>query len=95
MKKTDIETINERPFAVIDLAYNIEHKPEKLIVEYNMFLDDSDPSHANYATVKLNGKQQEQVLSYESREIGDWRNKFPFKCKTVFSARINTYFYWL
>jgi hydrogenase/urease accessory protein HupE len=69
VKKTDIETINERPFAVIDLAYNIEHKPEKLIVEYNMFLDDSDPSHANYATVKLNGKQQEQVLSYESREL--------------------------
>ena len=24
-----------------------------------MFLDDSDPSHANYATVNLDGKQQE------------------------------------
>jgi hydrogenase/urease accessory protein HupE len=69
VKKTDIETINERPFAVIDLTYHIEHKPEKLVVQYNMFLDDSDPSHANYATVKLNGKQQEKVLSYESREL--------------------------
>ncbi|WP_160726091.1 HupE/UreJ family protein [Bacillus sp. USDA818B3_A] len=69
VKKTDIEMIKERPFAVINLNYPIEHKPEKLVIEYNMFLDDSDPSHANYATVKLNGKQQEKVLSYESREV--------------------------
>ena len=34
-----------------------------------MFLDDSDPSHANYATVKLDGKQQEGVLTFESREL--------------------------
>ncbi|WP_286228578.1 HupE/UreJ family protein [Neobacillus mesonae] len=69
IEKNDIEMIKERPFAVINLAYNIEHKPEKLVVEYNMFMDNSDPSHANYATVKLNGKQQEKILTFESREV--------------------------
>jgi hydrogenase/urease accessory protein HupE len=69
VEKTDIEMIEDRPFAVINLTYDIEHKTEKLVVEYNMFLDDSDPSHANFASVKMNGKQQEQILSYESREI--------------------------
>jgi hypothetical protein len=67
--KTDIEMIEDRPFAVINLTYNIEHKPEKLVVEYNMFLDDSDPSHANFASIKMNGEQQEEILSFESREI--------------------------
>ncbi|WP_256358047.1 HupE/UreJ family protein [Bacillus sp. sid0103] len=67
--KTDIEMIKERPFAVINLAYNIKHKPEKLMVEYNMFMDDSDPSHANFATIKMDGKQQEKILTFESREI--------------------------
>lgn len=69
VEKSDIEMKEDRPFAVINLAYNIKHKPEKLIVEYNLFLDDSDPSHANFATVKMDGKQQEQVLTYESREL--------------------------
>ncbi|CAH2713184.1 hypothetical protein BACCIP111895_00319 [Neobacillus rhizosphaerae] len=69
VEKSEIEMIKERPFAVINLAYNIDHKPEKLVVEYNMFMDDSDPSHANYATVKLNGKQQEKILTFESREL--------------------------
>ncbi|MEH7306972.1 HupE/UreJ family protein [Neobacillus drentensis] len=67
--KTDIEMIKERPFAIINLAYNIKHKPEKLTVEYNMFMDDSDPSHANFATIKMDGKQQEKILTFESREI--------------------------
>ncbi|MBS4214722.1 MULTISPECIES: HupE/UreJ family protein [Neobacillus] len=69
VEKTDIETIKERPFAVINLAYNIEHKPEKLVMEYNMFMDDSDPSHANFATIKMDGKQQEKILTFESREL--------------------------
>jgi hydrogenase/urease accessory protein HupE len=69
VKKTDIEMVKDRPFAVIDLFYKIDHKPEKLVVEYNMFLDDSDPSHANFATIKMDGKQQETILTYESREI--------------------------
>ena len=67
--KTDINTIKDRPFAVIDLAYNIGHKPEKLVVEYNLFMDDSDPSHANYATIKMDGKQQEKILTFGSREV--------------------------
>lgn len=67
--KTDIVMIKERPFAVIDLAYNIGYKPEKLVVEYNMFMDDSDPSHANFATIKMDGKQQEKILTFESREL--------------------------
>lgn len=83
VKKTDIEMIKERPFAVINLDYNTEHKPEKLVVEYNMFLDDSDPSHANFASVKMDGKQQEKILSFESREleIGEisiWHNAKQF-----------------
>ncbi|MFA1711494.1 HupE/UreJ family protein [Peribacillus frigoritolerans] len=69
VKKTDVETIKDRPFAVINLVYKMEHKPKKLMVDYNMFLDDSDPSHANFATVKMDGKQQEKILSYESREL--------------------------
>ena len=67
--KTDVETINDRQFAVINLNYKLENKPEKLVLDYNIFMDDSDPSHANYATIKLDGKQQESVLSYESREL--------------------------
>ncbi|WP_026693864.1 HupE/UreJ family protein [Peribacillus kribbensis] len=69
VEKTDIEMIKERPFAVIDLNYKIQHRPEKLELTYNMFMDDSDPSHANYATVKMNGKQQEKILTFESREV--------------------------
>ncbi|WP_423798359.1 HupE/UreJ family protein [Neobacillus sp. SAB-20_R2A] len=69
VEKTDIEMIKERPFAVINLAYNIDHKPEKLVMEYNMFMDDSDPSHANFATIKMDGKQQEKILTFESREL--------------------------
>ncbi|MEY2193898.1 HupE/UreJ family protein [Neobacillus sp. BF23-41] len=67
--KTDVEMIKERPFAVINLAYKTEHKPEKLVVQYNMFMDDSDPSHANFATIKMDGKQQEKILTFESREL--------------------------
>ncbi|WP_010677726.1 HupE/UreJ family protein [Bacillus timonensis] len=69
IEASDIETIDGRQFAVIDLNYELDEKPEKLVLDYNIFLDDSDPSHANYATIKLNGKQQEAVLSYESREL--------------------------
>jgi hydrogenase/urease accessory protein HupE len=69
VEKTDIEMKEDRPFAIINLIYNIEHKPQKLVVEYNMFMDDSDPSHANFATVKMDGRQQEKILSFESREL--------------------------
>ncbi|MFC4799675.1 HupE/UreJ family protein [Neobacillus sp. GCM10023253] len=69
LEKSDIEMINEKPFSVINLNYNIEHKAQKLVMEYNMFLDDSDPSHANFATIKMDGKQQEKVLTFESREL--------------------------
>ncbi|WP_018391915.1 HupE/UreJ family protein [Bacillus sp. 37MA] len=69
VSKTDIATINERPFAVVDLTYKLDQKPEKLVLEYNMFLDDSDPSHANFATIKMDGEQREQVLTFEKREL--------------------------
>ncbi|MCM3570362.1 HupE/UreJ family protein [Neobacillus mesonae] len=69
VKNTDIEMIKERPFAVIELAYDCKHKPDKLIMEYNIFMDDSDPSHANFATIKMDGKQQEKILTFESREL--------------------------
>ncbi|MFB5088386.1 HupE/UreJ family protein [Psychrobacillus sp. PGGUH221] len=69
LEATDVETINDKQFAVMNLKYQLEDNPEKLVLDYNMFLDDSDPSHANYATVKLDGKQQEGVLTFESREL--------------------------
>ncbi|MBT2756809.1 HupE/UreJ family protein [Mesobacillus foraminis] len=69
IKDTAVETINERQFAVMNLNYELDQKPQKVILDYNMFLDDSDPSHANFATVKLQGEQQEAILSYESREL--------------------------
>jgi len=69
VEKTDLEMIEDRQFAVINLNYRLDHKPEKLEIEYNMFLDDSDPSHANFATVNMDGKQQEKILTYESREL--------------------------
>jgi hydrogenase/urease accessory protein HupE len=34
-----------------------------------MFLDDSDPSHANFASVNIDGEQQEKILTFESREL--------------------------
>lgn len=73
IEKSDVETIDEKQFAVINLKYELEDKPEKLVLDYNIFLDDSDPSHANYAMVVLDGKVKEGLLSYESRklEIGE------------------------
>lgn len=69
IKKSDVEMIEDRQFAVMNMTYKLERKPEKLVVDYNLFLDDSDPSHANFATIRLNGKQQEKILTYESREV--------------------------
>lgn len=69
IENTDVETMDERQFAIINLTYKLDQKPERLNLIYNIFLDDSDPSHANYATVNLDGEQQEGILSYESREL--------------------------
>ena len=69
VKSSDVEMIEDRQFAVINLDYALDHKPEKLALEYNMFLDDSDPSHANFASVTIDGEQQEKILTYESREL--------------------------
>lgn len=69
VNKTDVEMINEKQFAVVNLTYKLDQKPEKLVLEYNMFLDDADPSHANFATVKMDGEQREQVLTFEAREL--------------------------
>jgi len=69
IENTNVETIDDQQFAVINLAYEVNEKPEKLVVDYNMFFDDSDPSHANFITVNLDGKQQENILTYESREL--------------------------
>ena len=33
--------INNRQFAVIHLNYDLEQKPQKLTLDYNMFMDDS------------------------------------------------------
>lgn len=69
IESSTVESINDKQFAAIHLNYELDQKPQTLILNYHMFLDDSDPSHANYATVKLDGKQQEGILSYESREL--------------------------
>ena len=91
--KTDIEMIEDRPFAVINLAYNMEHKPEKLVVEYNMFLDDSDPSHANFASIKMNGEQQEKILILRIKRNRDWRSKFLANDKTIYRSWLRTHLY--
>ncbi|MFB5284712.1 HupE/UreJ family protein [Peribacillus sp. Hz7] len=83
IEKSDVEMIDDRQFAVINLNYKLEQKPQKLILDYNMFLDDSDPSHANYATIKLDGKQQEAILTYESRELEIGETSF-FQATTQF-----------
>ena len=49
------------------MSWNKNHK--NYILDYNMFLDDSDPSHANFASVTIDGEQQEKILTYESREL--------------------------
>jgi hydrogenase/urease accessory protein HupE len=69
IQKSAVEMIKDTQFAVITMVYNLDQKPEKLVVDYNMFMDDSDPSHANFATVKMDGKQEEKILTYEARQI--------------------------
>ncbi len=73
INKSDVEMIEDRQFAVMNMTYVLENKPEKLVMDYNLFLDDSDPSHANFATIKMDGHEQEKVLTFESRnvEIGE------------------------
>ncbi|MDN4494880.1 HupE/UreJ family protein [Ureibacillus aquaedulcis] len=69
IERSGVETISNKQFAVMNLTYELGDKPQKLVLNYNMFLDDSDPSHANYATVTFDGEQQEEVLTFESREL--------------------------
>jgi adenylate kinase family enzyme len=73
VKSTDVEKIEDRQFAVIHLDYALDHKPQKLALEYNMFLDDSDPSHANFSHLfKLmeNNKKRFLLLNQENWKLG-------------------------
>ena len=93
--KSDVEMINDRQFAVINLNYKLEHKPEKLVLDYNIFMDDSDPSHANYATIKLDGEQQETVLSYRIKGTCNWRSYLYAISDAVSIAWLRAYLYWV
>ncbi|MFK7692618.1 HupE/UreJ family protein [Paenibacillus sp. HJGM_3] len=66
---TSVTTVNDRPFVILNLSFPVNGMPESLIVNYNVFFDESDPSHANLAKVLLNGEQQEFVFSYEVRDL--------------------------
>lgn len=61
--------IKERAFADIILSYSVNKIPENLNVRYNVFFEDSDPSHANMAKVQIGEKQQEFIFTYEVREL--------------------------
>jgi hydrogenase/urease accessory protein HupE len=73
INQTSVLKINERAFADIILSYSVNKTPESLSVRYNVFFEDSDPSHANMAKVQVGEKQQEFIFTYEVRElnIGD------------------------
>jgi hydrogenase/urease accessory protein HupE len=81
IKETSVAKVKNRPFAIINLAYPIEQAPENLIVNYNAIFEDSDPSHANFTKVNMNGKQQEFVFSYEVRELKVGEMSFINKAK--------------
>ncbi|EKN64755.1 hypothetical protein BABA_22743 [Neobacillus bataviensis LMG 21833] len=61
--------VNNRPFAEVILEYSQNHKPEYLALTYDMIFDDVDQWHTNFVTINHNGKNQNSVITYESREI--------------------------
>ncbi|MDD9265593.1 HupE/UreJ family protein [Paenibacillus sp. GCM10023248] len=67
--RTSVLQINGRAFAEIILSYPVNQVPENLSIRYNVFFEDSDPSHANMAKVQIGEKQQEFIFTYEKREM--------------------------
>lgn len=51
------------------MSYTVNQTPESLIVQYNAFFEESDPSHANMTRIQMDGKQQEFIFTYEVREL--------------------------
>lgn len=68
LNQINVKEVKNRPFSVLDLTYSMNGKPENLLIDYNIFSDDSDPSHANFTTVKMDKKQEEFLFTYEVRE---------------------------
>jgi len=87
-----VTLVNDRPFADILLSYSISEEPENLIVDYNAFFEDSDPSHANMAKVQMGGKQQEFVFTYEVREFNLGEMSFITQAKQFLSLGLKHIF---
>ncbi|WJH33437.1 HupE/UreJ family protein [Paenibacillus sp. CC-CFT747] len=81
---TSVTMVKERPFADISLSYSVVSQPENLIVKYNVFFDESDPSHANMGKVITDNKQQEFIFTYEVRELDIGEMSFWMKTKQFF-----------
>lgn len=77
-------TVEDRPYIDILITYAVGGTPENVIVRYNLIFDDSDPSHANMATMQLNGEQQEFIFTYEVRELNLGETSFFTKAKQFF-----------
>ncbi|WP_169081297.1 HupE/UreJ family protein [Paenibacillus sp. PL91] len=87
-----VTQVNDRPFTDIMLSYSVSEKPENLIVDYNAFFEDSDPSHANMAKVQLNEKQQEFIFTYEVRELNLGEMSFITQAKQFLSLGLEHIF---
>ncbi|MEW9500342.1 HupE/UreJ family protein [Jeotgalibacillus marinus] len=69
IEQAEIETIQERPVAVMNLTYEMKRKPEKIILDYHMFFDETAPSHANFVTIDMDGVKKQIILTYSSRQL--------------------------
>ncbi|UVI29222.1 HupE/UreJ family protein [Paenibacillus spongiae] len=87
-----IAQVKDRPFADLSLSYSAREKPENLILEYNAFFDDSDPSHANMAKVNMEENQQEFIFTYEVRELSLGEMSFLTKAKQFLSLGLEHIF---
>ncbi|WP_338788737.1 HupE/UreJ family protein [Metabacillus sp. FJAT-53654] len=80
LAKGKIDTIKpiqleERPFVSITISFPVEHTPESLNVDYNVFFE-TDPSHANVAKIEIDGNEEEFVFTYEVRELNTGEMNF-------------------
>ncbi|MCA0757229.1 HupE/UreJ family protein [Paenibacillus sp. N4] len=87
-----VSTINDRPFAELSISYPVSAEPENLIVDYNAFFEESDPSHANMAKIMMGGKQQEFIFTYEVREWNLGEMSFMTQAKQFLSLGLEHIF---
>lgn len=92
VSQAKVTMVNDRPFTDIMLSYSVSKQPEILIVDYNVFFEDSDPSHANMAKVQMGGQQQEFIFTYEVRELNLGEMSFLTQAKQFLSLGLKHIF---